>query len=100
MYNESFLIVNLKNDYSIIAYKKKEDVGRYNVELKLLKNSNAKTNIILDIENLIFFSTKRYIDKDITDYINGLMVNYVGYIYIQKYEHIKRCLQLGSLLKE
>ena len=38
MYNESFLIVNLKNDYSIIAYKKKEDVGRYNVELKLLKN--------------------------------------------------------------
>ena len=100
MYNESFLIVNLKNDYSIIAYKKKKDVGRYNVELKLLKNSNAKTNIILDIENLIFFSTKRYIDKDITDYINGLMVNYVGYIYIQKYEHVKRCLQFGSLLKE
>ena len=42
MYNESFLIVNLENDYSIIAYKKKEDISRYNVELKLLKNSNMK----------------------------------------------------------
>lgn len=93
------LTIQLYNNYTIIAIIGRDDLGSYDVELRIKKDDVEKWDLIEEAENLIFdgnVNVQSAILKTVDDYLqNGFFER-----YIKRYEYELKCFGIGNELEE
>lgn len=85
------LLVNLHNNYSIVAMVKsnhKEEVDNYNMTLYIKRNDIDILDLIESQENINFDSNSKTIRVDVTKHITTLLSNGFFDYYIERYQNL------------
>lgn len=95
----NIITIDLHNDYSVIAFIRRDDEETYSVELKLKENSVNKWESIED-GDLIFEATPRTIHSAILKTVDKLLHDGFFDYYIERYEYGLKCFDIGNSIEE
>lgn len=99
--SKDIIIIDLHNNYSIIAIKMwNKDKQNYTVELRIKQNTVEKWDLIEDFENLEFDTDYRFINSAILKQVSLLFINGLFDSYIKRFEYELECLDMGNEIVE
>lgn len=99
--SKDIIIIDLHNNYSIIAIKMwNKDKQNYTVELRIKQNTVEKWDLIEDFENLEFDTDYRFINSAILKQVSLLFINGLLDSYIKRFEYELDCLDMGNEIVE
>ena len=97
--NKDILVIDLHNNYSIIAIKlRNSETHNYIVELRLQQNTVDKWDLI--DETFYFDVDYKIINKAILKQVSTLLATWFFEKYISRYEYELGCFDLGNEIEE
>lgn len=98
---KDILIIDLHNDYTVIAIKSwNPDDQKYIVQLMLKENTVDKWDLIEKAESIEFNVDYKTINKAILKYVVTILSDGFFDYYIQRYEYELKCFDRGNELFE
>lgn len=98
---KDILIIDLHNDYSVIAIKIwKPEEHKYVVQLMLKENTVDKWDLIEKAESLEFNVDYKIINKAILKHVATLLSDGFFDYYIKRYEYELKCFDIGYEIAE
>ena len=99
--SKDILIIDLYNNYSIIAIKMwNKEKQNYTVELRIKQNTVEKWDLIEEFENLQFDTDYKFINAAILKQVSLLFINGLFDSYIKRFEYELECLDMGNEIVE
>ena len=99
--SKDILIIDLHNNYSIIAIKMwNKEKQNYTVELRIKQNTVEKWDLIEEFENLQFDTDYKFINAAILKQVSLLFINGLFDSYIKRFEYELECLDMGNEIVE
>lgn len=98
---KDILIIDLHNDYSIIAIKIwDKDKKLYNVEFRITENTVEKWLPIYELDTVIFDEDYKTINYSVLNYVRKLFYDNFFDYYIAEYEYELKCFDMADELLE
>ena len=98
---KDILIIDLHNDYTVIAIKSwNSDGQKYTVQLMLKENTVDKWDLIEKAESIEFNVDYKIINKAILKHVATLLSDGFFDYYIKRYQYELKCFDIGNEIAE